>query len=129
MKLAELTTHTQALAERLEDPAFRERWERTALARTVALRVVTYRAQHELSQAQLAKHLGLKPAVVARLELGEQNPSLEMLYLLSQRLGIEFVIDIAPAGSDRLLQRSLEHAEVVEAFTSETGSHVLIAIT
>src|SRR5260370_24192863 len=69
------------------DPEFRVEWERTALARAVALVVVGYRAKHKLSQRKLAELLEWKPSQVARLELGEHNPSLDTLIFLSQRVG------------------------------------------
>jgi hypothetical protein len=44
MKLSDLTTNEELISERLaNDPAFRVEWERTALARAVALEVVRYR--------------------------------------------------------------------------------------
>jgi hypothetical protein len=50
----------RVLAEDLQDPEFRAEWERTAVARAVAIRVVGYRAEHGLTQTQLAK----KPYII-----------------------------------------------------------------
>ena len=66
MKLSQLPTVDAILEEELRDPAFREEWGRTALARAVALGVVRYRAQGGLSQRKLAEVLGWKPPQVAR---------------------------------------------------------------
>jgi hypothetical protein len=49
-----LISNNEVLEDQLKDPEFREIWERTALARAVALRVAAYRAEHNLSQAALA---------------------------------------------------------------------------
>lgn len=93
-----LQTHGEVLADELAgDPEFRREWERLALARAVAVEVVRYRADHDLSQRDLAKLLGIKQPQVARLESGEHNPSHETLTLLASRLGMEFNISIAPA--------------------------------
>ncbi|MGH2460247.1 MAG: helix-turn-helix transcriptional regulator [Chloroflexota bacterium] len=46
-----------------------------ALARAVAIRLIGYRADRGLIQAQLAKVLGVKQPQVARLELGVHNPT------------------------------------------------------
>ncbi len=81
-----------------DDPAARERWQRTALARAVAIAVLRYRAEHGLSQRALAMHLGMPQPHVARLELGEHNPSVDMLQRLAQGLGQCFVVAVAPAG-------------------------------
>src|SRR3990172_759500 len=74
-----LRTASDVLERQLKDPAFREQWERTALARAVALRLLTYRTEHGLSQTQLGKKLQMKQPAVARLESGEHTPSLGTL--------------------------------------------------
>jgi ribosome-binding protein aMBF1 (putative translation factor) len=96
MKLSELKSSDQVLTEQLRDAAFREEWERTALARAVATRVVAYRATEGLSQSALARKLGVSQPLVARLELGEHEPTLTTLSRLSRHLGLEFHIDITP---------------------------------
>jgi transcriptional regulator with XRE-family HTH domain len=99
MKLSELKTNDEILQEELQDPQFRAEWERTALARAVALAIVRYRGDHGLSQRDLAERLGMKQPQVARLELGEVNPSMDTLMRVSGQLGIEFTIDVRPAGT------------------------------
>jgi transcriptional regulator with XRE-family HTH domain len=128
MKIGELRTQEQVLAEQLQDPAFRAEWERTALARAVATRLVTYRAEHGLSQAALARRLGLKQPAVARLERGDHTPSLETLRLLSRTLDMEFLLDIAPAGRRRpWLTKHVGAAVVLEEVTDADGGRVLVA--
>lgn len=78
-------------------PASLEHWERTALARAVAIAVIRYRAEHGLTQRALAKQLGMPQPHVARLELGEHNPSVDMLQRLAQGLGQCFIVAVAPA--------------------------------
>jgi ribosome-binding protein aMBF1 (putative translation factor) len=96
VKLSEMKTAHEVLGEHLKDPDFREEWERTAFARAVAMRVVAYRAEHGLSQSQLARTLGVSQPLVARLEAGEHEPTLATLSRLSRSLGLEFHIDITP---------------------------------
>jgi transcriptional regulator with XRE-family HTH domain len=99
MKLSEMKTNDELIAEQLRiDPEFRAEWERTALARAVAVAIVRYRAAHGLSQRELAERLGMKQPQVARLELGEVNPSIDTLMRASSTLGLEFTIDVRPAG-------------------------------
>jgi ribosome-binding protein aMBF1 (putative translation factor) len=90
------TTASDSLKKRLADPVFRLAWERTALARAVALRLAEYRADNGLSQSALARKLGMHQPAIARLEAGDHNPSVETLMRLSQGLGIDFHIDITP---------------------------------
>lgn len=96
MNLSEMKNSEQVLAEQLKNPVFREEWERTAVARAVAARVVAYRAEHGLSQAALARELGVSQPLVARLETGEHEPTFGTLTRPARRLGLEFHIDITP---------------------------------
>ena len=74
------------------DPEFRKEWERTRIAREIALQVVSYRANHKLTQEELAAKLGMKQPAVARLEAGEHAPSVVVLRRLAEKLGMEFHI-------------------------------------
>jgi transcriptional regulator with XRE-family HTH domain len=100
MRLSEMKTNDELIAEQLRtDPEFRAEWERTALARAVAVAIVRYRTKRGISQRELADLLGMKQPQVARLELGEVNPSIDTLVRISAKLGIEFTIDVRPAGA------------------------------
>ena len=66
------------------------------MAREVASRVVRYRVEHGLSQAELGARLGVSQPYVARQESGDQLPTLTTLARLAQRLGLEFHIDVTP---------------------------------
>ena len=83
-----------------QDPEFRAAWDRTAFARDVALRVVAYRAEHGLTQTALADRLGMTGSVVARLESGEQAPSIATLAKLTARTGMEFDIRFSGGSVD-----------------------------
>ena len=91
-----MKTFDESLAEDLKDPEFRAEWERTAVARAVANEIVKYRGAHHLTQTELARQLGMQQSAIARLELGEHEPSIATLARLSRGLGINFHIDITP---------------------------------
>lgn len=99
--VAAMRTNDELIEEELHaDSAFRAKSRRTALGRAVATALVRYRGDHDLSHRELAERLGMKQQPqVARLELGEANPSIETLMRISSRLGIEFTIDVRPAGA------------------------------
>jgi transcriptional regulator with XRE-family HTH domain len=78
------------------DPAFRAEWEHLALARQVAAIVLRYRADHDLTQTELARRLGVVQSAVARLESGEVNPSIDTLQRLSRALGLTIALEIQP---------------------------------
>ena len=91
-------TLERVLDDQLQDRAFRAEWERTALARGVANAVLRYRTERGLRQRALARLMDWKQPQVARLELGEHNPSIETLLALSRRLGLRFAFAIGPGG-------------------------------
>lgn len=124
-----LRTARSVLAEELRDPEFRAEWERTAPARAVALQLLAYRAEHQLSQTQLARKLGVSQAYIAELELGEHNPRVDTLTRLSSALGIEFLISIRPAadgGRSRWLRSNVNQAAVLTDGVID-GSRVTVA--
>jgi ribosome-binding protein aMBF1 (putative translation factor) len=119
-------SHETLLEEEMaRDPAFREEWERTALARLVAVQLIKYRAANKLSQRALAERLGKKQPYVARLEAGDTNPDFETLVNISRALGIEFVIDIAPAAKTPQLVPQEVAAE--HATKRQSGVSVVVA--
>ena len=67
-KVSQLKTASQIAVGELADPEIRREHERTALAHAVAMRVIGYRIDHELSQTALARLLGMHQPAIARLE-------------------------------------------------------------
>lgn len=84
--------------EQLADPSFRAEWQRLAPAREFAATLLRYRAEHKLSQRALAEKLGVSQPRVVKIESGEHNPEVDTIINAVRRLGIEFVLDVAPAG-------------------------------
>lgn len=101
-----LVSGDDVLARQLRDPGFRAEWAATSLARAVAIEVVKYRADHGLSQAALAKQLGVSQPVVARLERGDHTPSWDTLARLAHTMDVHFVVDVDPEAGPRLRQVS-----------------------
>lgn len=129
MKLSDLPTHDEVLAEHLDaDPEFRREWERTALARAVAVKVISYRAEHSLSQTALAKRLKMSQPAVARLESGDHNPTFPMLLRISDALGVELAIDITPSGHEPQLIGNRARRNALESFQGN-GYAVVVAAT
>ena len=92
----QLKTASQIAAAELAEPEIRRARERTALAHAVAMRIISYRVDHGLSQTVLARLLGMHQPAIARLEAGDHEPSLATLSRLARVLGLEFHIDITP---------------------------------
>lgn len=128
LKLDELQTHDAVLADELRDPEFRAEWDRLALARAVGQSLMRYRVQNSLSQRKLADVLGIKQPQVARLEAGQHDPSFGTLRLLSDRLGMEFLVDISPPKSrTRWINSKPRHAKLFEDAELSTGTRVAVA--
>jgi DNA-binding XRE family transcriptional regulator len=101
-----IKTADEVLAAALDaDPEFAAEWERLALARMVAARLIAYRSESRLSQRELAKRLGVSQPRVVELESGEKNPQIETLFKITAATGLEFAIDIAPVGQEPKLVR------------------------
>jgi DNA-binding XRE family transcriptional regulator len=95
MKLTDLAPLEEVIDEHRRDPEFRRDWDRGAFAREVAVRILRYRSEHELTQSRLATVIGTTQSVIARLETGEHAPSLQTLAKVSAATGIEFHLDVA----------------------------------
>lgn len=97
MAASKKTFDALVAGEQLADPSFRAEWQRLAPAREFAATLLRFRAEHELSQRALAKELGVSQPRIVRLESGEHNPEVGTIINAVRRLGIEFVLDVAPA--------------------------------
>lgn len=91
VKLSELKTTDDLIREEMEnDPLFREEWERTSLARVVANSLITFRNLNNLSQEELSEKLNLSLEKIEELEVGEENPEVNILKTIETALNISF---------------------------------------
>lgn len=128
MKLSDMKTSQQVLAEELRDPDFRREWDRTAIARAVALKVLAYRTEHGLSQRGLARKLSMTQPQLARLEAGEHNPTIDTLARLAQTLDIEFAIDVHPRQRvPKLLSGRAQGKNAIASYETDTAAILLAA--
>jgi transcriptional regulator with XRE-family HTH domain len=128
MKLSNLKTSEQVLAKELREPEFQREWDRTAVARAVALKVLTYRTDHGLSQRALAKKLNMTQPQLARLEAGEHNPTIDTFARLAQTLDIEFAIDVHPRQrSPKLLSGHAQGKNTIASYETDTAAILLAA--
>lgn len=94
MKPSELRPETELHERDMRDLDYRREIERTRLANDVAIKVIRYRVTHKLSQAALAKIVGMRQPNIARLEAGDHEPSVATLARLADALGLDFSVDI-----------------------------------
>jgi ribosome-binding protein aMBF1 (putative translation factor) len=128
--LDDLVDSEEVLARDLEDPGFRDIWERSSLARAVSIKVLKYRTERHLSQRALAAMLGVKQPQIARLESGEHTPSIDTLIRLSACLDTEFVLSIRPAVRESafLMKGAGDQSTIVETGTLPNGTTVVAAV-
>ena len=128
MKLGDLVSSEQVLAYQLLDPDFKAEWDRTAVARAVALKVLTYRTEHGLSQRALAETLGMTQPQVARLEAGEHNPTIDTLARIADALDLEFAIDVRPEKREaRLVNKRARTRDAIASYTTGKAAVLLAA--
>src|SRR6266568_1934144 len=84
-KRPELISADEVYEQNMRDLDYRREHDRTRVAN---------RAAHGLSQAALARMLGMRQPNIARLESGDHEPSLSTLARLSEALGEDFSVDI-----------------------------------
>ncbi len=83
-KRPELISADEVHEQNMRDLDYRREHDRTRVANDVAIKVIAYRAAHGLSQAALARMLGMR----------DHEPSLSTLARLSEALGEDFSVDI-----------------------------------
>lgn len=111
-----LRTSSEVRDRQLQTPEVREEWERTAVARVLALLLVRYRAAHSLSQSALASELGMKQPAIARMERGDRPVTVETLFRVLDGLGIPFTLAYSPRETTNGSPSELEeaHCERIE---------------
>lgn len=111
-------SHDEVIALlKARDPEFSRGWDQEAPARMVAAKLIGYRFDHDLTQAQLAKLVGVKQPQIARWEIGDSLPNPTNLARLAGRLGLEFAFSYAPADRKPKLitKTATDDAEAYEA--------------
>lgn len=122
-----LPTTKQLREKRLAvDPAFRQEWESTALARAVAHALISFRVEHGWTQTRLAVELGMRQPQIARLETGERNPTWETLHRIFTTLKLPFSYRYSPPGVD--LSSHQMQAGASEVVTGSAGERIEVTV-
>ncbi|MCX7883495.1 MAG: helix-turn-helix transcriptional regulator [Caloramator sp.] len=80
------------LIDKIADDETKERFELDDILYDIAMKIFDYRKEKGLTQKQLAEKLGMKQAMISKLESGEYNPTIEQLWKISKKLGWQFNI-------------------------------------
>ncbi len=74
-----------------------------------------YRLKYELSQKKLAEKLGVTQPMVAKLESGDYNYTIEQLWKIATKLGFKFSIDFQETETEiSVISRSESRDNVVD---------------
>lgn len=75
-----------------ESGQFKRETEVEDLLVDIASEFINYRAKNDMSQKDLAEKLQITQAMVSKLESGEYNPTVKMLFEIAQKLSWKFGI-------------------------------------
>ena len=67
----------------------------------IARQLVSFRIEHGLSQAELARRCGVSQPAIARLERGEHEPRLATLRRVAHALDADLVLDLSFRSGNR----------------------------
>ncbi len=76
--------------------AYRAEWARLEPYEAIARQVITLRAQHRLSQEELAERVGTSHSQISRIESGQHRTSVETLRRVAEAFGASLVISFEP---------------------------------
>ena len=108
-------------AELLAIPGFKEAYDRDYPYDDVALEVGKVRADLDMTQTEFGRLVGVPQSTVARLESGQQNPSVGMLQRIAKASGTDLVIEFRPQkrGRRRVERRAADAATPTEPAPTE----------
>lgn len=75
----------------------------------IACEFIKYREMYGMTQGQLAEKLDITQAMVSKLESGDYNPTVRMLYEIAQKMGWKFNIHFSSGVDNNNLRRSAQH--------------------
>jgi DNA-binding XRE family transcriptional regulator len=89
-----MKTLNDSLQERLNDPEFKVAYEYENILQNIAYQIAKLRHESGFTQKKLAFLLNTQQQVISRIENGNQNISLGMLFRISKILGAKLAVDL-----------------------------------
>ena len=90
-----MTNYEKYLESKLKSQGFRKEYEKECQKIKLAYEIVQMRKKKKMSQIDLAKKIGTTQSVVARMEAGRQNFSVDTLSRIADAFGCEVKIGFA----------------------------------
>ena len=93
--MRKLTNYEQYVRVQLKKPGFAKAFTDECLRLKVAYQILELRKKHELTQKELARKIGTTQSVVARLEQGRENISVDRLdtiaHIFGKHVEVQFI--------------------------------------
>lgn len=81
------------LDQQMQDPAFREEWEKNRPEFEIMRAIINARSEKNLTQKQLAELTGIRQSNISRIERGVCSPNITTLKTIAKGLGKELHIE------------------------------------
>ncbi len=101
------------------DEEYKDKLELEKLLVDIACEFINFRMNNNLMQKDLAEMLGMTQAMISKLESGDYNPTVKMLYEISKKLSWDFNVEFAANSQDYNYQYSEECLQQKEVETEE----------
>lgn len=91
----ELLRPAVSVIDELADKETIELFELDDILADISLKLINYRIANKITQKQLAEKLVMSQVMISKLESGEYNPTIELLWKLSKKMGWKLTIDLS----------------------------------
>ncbi|MGD9570202.1 MAG: helix-turn-helix transcriptional regulator [Sedimentibacter sp.] len=81
------------------DDELKNQIELDSLLVNLSCEIINYRMENNLTQKNLADKLEITQAMVSKIESGDYNPSVEFLFNISKKLGLDLVVELRKSGN------------------------------
>jgi len=82
------------LAKQLKDPKFKKYYDEYGKKLEIAYQILLLRKRKKMSQAELARKIGTKQSNIARMEVGQQNFTIDTLQKIAKAFNRELKVKI-----------------------------------
>ena len=93
-KLKKAIDFQEYLVQQLKNPEVRKHYDKYGKQLEIAYQILRLRKQKKMSQAELARKINTKQSNIARMEMGQQNFTIEMLQKIAKAFKRELKVKI-----------------------------------
>lgn len=124
MRNKEMLVDAWELINELADETTKEKFELDDILYDISMKIFDFRTKKGWTQKQLAERLGIKQAMVSKLESGQYNPTIEQLWKISKKLKWDFKVILEE--KDEIETQIWDTFEVAENQDDELSENKLV---